>query len=920
MAVEEHRLVASYTLGRRRPNEIGRLPGMSLPWQFTVPQVGFGAAVALFAWFLTLVGAPKLWTFGLALPIALIGGRMMRRVQIDDRNFVQGLSGKLRQLQARRRHPQSKNRAADAISGNVVVGPDYSTWLVFSAEPQAFGTMSTAESRVAAVATVEQFVASISARRWRLMSATRITDPAEITAAMRRTTAAATWQRELQAESARLATKVMARRQFWLWVDIGDTAPRLGVKGLWSRLLRTAGFAPPARSAWIDRDAAAATTAEMVNGAPMDISLRPATEDEIASALDDVAGELVTHTLPEEDWPHLSHAGPCDGSRAVQAGNEGASTWRLGAAEWSEPRPGVAVAVRDAQAVAHMSAVVSGLPTHWWSPGGELLPRLDALGDRWDWVLSANVTEPTLAQARTRNQARQLKGQEAQYSGDDAGVPPELAVASELVEQERQALANQPGRSEYQVVAVISTQLQLRDIQLGDDEYGVLRDRLGRLRGIAAAARFRVTAPSGDQVAARRLWTPTRLSGSPLLRDYRQYVLSDGVAGLGPLLQSNIGDPQGALIGINDDRGTCEPVLFDPTLGPRGESVGGQPSSPAMGVVGKLGSGKSYFTKQGIRITLSAGGQCTVIDRSERGEYVRFAKAIAIAAPEISVTVVDVRDPSSGSIDPMRSQLGAHAAADAAVRLISVVAGIEAQSTVATAIEQAAREHPGNSLREVVEIARRRVPNDQDWDRVGAVMDNVAADRIGGAVFDPSRPPANLDADLVVLWAPGLALSETPDTLGDIAATAVVLGTAFIARGLVFADPDRFAALVLDEAWSLIEDPRVRGLVREGIRDGRKHNAGVWLITQSPGDLTEYPEIGELVGRVALFPVSSDSAAMECCELAGIDPEMGVKVLRGMGRGTMVWRDVFGRVGLVEVWSPADPALAHAMDTTPTAA
>ena len=76
-----------------------------------------------------------------------------------------------------------------------------------------------------------------------------------------------------------------------------------------------------------------------------------------------------------------------------------------------------------------------------------------------------------------------------------------------------------------------------------------------------------VSVPSGDQTTAREVWLP-KVSSARYLRDYAQVVLSDGLAGLGPLLQSRLGDPQGALLGVHDERGWLEPILFDPTLGP----------------------------------------------------------------------------------------------------------------------------------------------------------------------------------------------------------------------------------------------------------------------------------------------------------------------------------------------------------------
>ena len=171
----------------------------------------------------------------------------------------------------------------------------------------------------------------------------------------------------------------------------------------------------------------------------------------------------------------------------------------------------------------------------------------------------------------------------------------------------------------------------------------------------------------------------------------------------------------------------------------------------------------------------------------------------------------------------------------------------------------------------------------------------------------------------MVLHAPGLVLSERPETPADVAATAVVLGTMLVARALIFADPARFAGLLLDEAWALLPDGRARAVVTEALRDGRKHNAGVWLATQSPQDFSVSPELSQLLGNVALFGVSTEEAAFAAAELAGVDPELAAPTLMALPTGVMLWRDVLGRTGLVDVMLPADPRAAIAVETTPNA-
>ena len=917
-------IVAAYTAARRRPTELGSIQGYSIPWQFTVTQLAVGAVGAAVAGLLILVGVPWVLAVLPTAAVTLLCGRAVRRVRIDDRSLFAGVLGRLRSRATRRRvHPMSRQRTADVVAGNVMVGADHSMWMVLSVSPHSFGHLADPELRIEAVRAVEQLVASLSQRRWRIVSVMEETDPAEVAAQMAAAADTPSWQVEIDAETQRLNGLPLTRRSFFVMVDIGDARPPRG-RGQWLARVRVAtGFAPPARATWIDHDTAAAATAAAIAQAPRSMALRPATPSEVVRVLSRVPGAAPDVGGPEADFAHLMSTRPCPGAAEVGAGVvEGASAWRLGQAEWTEPRRGIAVARADTGSVAHMSAVVSLLPDRWLSPGGgELLWRLDALAESWDWVMDVTVVPPAVATAKARNLSRQLANQAAEYEREPSGPPPDLAIAADQIEDQRRRLAARSDAAEYQVTVVLATQMRLRGDELDDDEERVMRERLQRARSMAGFVGVRLVAPAGDQVIARRLWCPHRCGGVRLVADYRQYLLADAVAGLGPLLQSGIGDPQGAVLGVVDERGSFEPVLFDPALGPKAVTVGGAPRSPAVGIVGRPGSGKSVFTKRCVWTAAAGGGQVVIIDRSETGEYVHFAQALSIASPTLRVELIDVTDPDGPGIDPMRVGLGAKVSADATVRLLSVVAGLDPRGPIAVRLQLTAGRMASSPMADVVAAAAEGAAAEDaaTWSALAALVQVLGEDTIGSALFDPRRRAADLSANIVVLWAPLLSLTETPESPADIAASAAVVGMMLVARGLIFKDPGRFAALVMDEAWSQLKDPRALGIVVEALRDGRKHNAAVWLASQSPSDFTGRPEVAELLGYVALFEVGA-TAVNEACAVAGVDPEVAGDAIRSLDTGTMLWRDVYGRVGLVDVFLPAHPGIAAAADTTPTAA
>lgn len=916
------RTCQSFTAARRRPTEMGRIPGLSLPWTFTLPQVGVFVAALLMGLLLVRLGV-TVWVLVPLLGGAAAVGRALRRVRVDGRGFAAGAAGKVRFWLHRQSHKTLTDRSADLVAGNAAVGSDHSMWLLFAVEPANYGLLADTAEGLGSLAAVERLVLAVGGERWRLLSTVDQLSVSTVAARMRRASQEPSWEAEIAAETARIRSAELTERSFWLWVHAGRVPLGSNLVGWWQRALRAGGYTRPLRAGAIGWERLAARTEQIESRAAGSVPLRAATLDEVTELLDRVPlGATTPPVLAEpDDHPHLSLPQLSAGAVTVGRGLvQGASAWRRGTAEWCEPASGVALAATRHGAVAHTTAALSEIPSSWNVPGGgEVLWALDALEDPWDWVVDVTVTPHAVATARARNLDRQIAGQWSQHDGDPAGAPPELRLAAEQVAGQREALAERSDSDEYNITVLFSTAVRVA----GDDvatAVRTLRSRTHRLEARAAAVGMSVSVPSGDQVAARRVWLP-RVSSARYLHDYGQVVLSDGLAGLGPLLQSRLGDPQGALLGVHDERGWLEPILFDPTLGPRAKTVGAEPQSPSIGVVGSLGSGKSVFLKRCLWTTLAAGGQCVVADRSDRdvGEYVSFAQVVE-QVTDLRVEVIDVTA-GKVSLDPLRTLSDRRAAADTAVRLLSHVLDLDARSTVATQLGRTAARCHGRSMLDLVDTAAEgdKTTPPAVWAEHRNLITHLAENTVAGALFDPRRRPADLSADLVVLHAPGLVLADTTDTAADIAAAAVVLGMLLVGHAATFAHP-RFSALLLDEAWSLVRDPRAQASVVEALRDGRKHNTGVWIGTQSANDFTVNAELRELLGHVAVFRVLNLEVGTEAAKLAGADPDIAAPLLTSLPTGTMLWRDIYGRLGVVDVLLPADPRAAAAVDTTPAPA
>jgi hypothetical protein len=183
------------------------------------------------------------------------------------------------------------------------------------------------------------------------------------------------------------------------------------------------------------------------------------------------------------------------------------------------------------------------------------------------------------------------------------------------------------------------------------------------------------------------------------------------------------------------------------------------------------------------------------------------------------------------------------------------------------------------------------------------------------------------DADLVVFWAPHLALPDR-DTLTSehlarqmlpeqIIGNALLYLVAALGREVIFSDPGRFGAALYDEAWALLGSPHGQRLLLEGVRDGRKHNGAVWLASQHPADLG-HGELVDLLGPRFVFRQAPGAVDASLRVLGADHTSDAADVIAGLGTGECLYRDARGRIGRLQVTPPVLDHVAATFDTTPT--
>jgi len=569
----------------------------------------------------------------------------------------------------------------------------------------------------------------------------------------------------------------------------------------------------------------------------------------------------------------------------------------------------------DAGTTYQTVVAMADMPHHFRFPGGggEWLYHADNAGFPVDWCVRTRSVANADAQTKVRRKHRDLIGQIEEYDGELTGAPPQLAEAIRAIDDERGELGANPGEPELQATVLMS---------IAATSLPELEDRAGALAAMFEPHEYGLARPTGGQTALLRSMLPGT-PAAPVCRDYTQFMLARDLAAGSPFCGSDVGDPRGLLLGLSLDGGAGTPVLFDPAYGPRVNA------SPSLAAVGRLGSGKSFFLKRLCWDTVARGGQVVTIDRTQSGEYVRFA-----AAAPGRTQIVRLEAGSDVRLDPLRSFTG-HERIAVTLGFLSLLAGCSAHSEEGAALADAVdavAARPDAGLGEVVdELSRMGADPTKPDDAARGLARRLLHYRRSttGVLAFGDGPTVSLDADFIVFWAPHLALPSRETLMHEhssrmmlpeqVMGQALLYLVAAVGRRVVFSDPTRFGAALYDEAWAILASPHGQNLLIEGVRDGRKHNGAIWLASQHPNDFA-ISELEDLLGSRFVFR-QAHRAIPSALRFLGVGDSVdaGVTLEQGLGTGVCLYRDVRDRVGLIQVLPPALHELDSVFDTAPSA-
>ena len=808
---------------------------------------------------------------------------------------------------------------ARALAGNLVYSTEGRVWAVYRVTPLAFAHRP-GDAKLGVHSRLRALLMGLPEHAL-LLSACERLDPWSVAERMIEgvdLSRAPAWADVVAADAERLDEYHLFRRTHWLAFALDDPPGRGAHAAIAAAAAAVAGrFGVPPSPPRAKDVEARRRQAEAVRARLGSMSMRPATAGEVRWLYARAVRRGLDEPFYDQGWEPRAPGPSTSPSSPVLAPLTDAVFFEGGGPDDDDrPRHRRYLRVDTTVGTGYQALLaVADMPHDFVFPGGggEWFAHVDSAPFPVDWCVRLRSVPNAEAQVRARRQHRQLIGQLDEYDGEVTGAPASLAEAMAAVDEERTVLAGNPAERECQATMVFATWA---------DNLVDLEEQASALQAMFQPADYGLGRPTGGQLALFRSMLPGT-EPAAVCRDYTQFLLARDLAAGAPFTGSEVGDPSGMLLGASLDAGVFAPVLFDPAYGP---SIN---RSASIGVSGALGSGKSYLAKLLCWATVARGGQVVTLDRTASAEYVAFAAAVPGRSQVVRLTP-DARL----SLDPLRVFTGEDRRR-VTLGFCALLAGAPARSLEAAALAEAVdavAERTDARLADVVEELHRMAdrPGRGDPDAAAAGRKLAHFARLGPAQLAfGSGPPLALDADFIVFHAPGLALADRDTLLNEhlaeqmlpeqVFGQALLYLVAAVSRSVIFSDRSRFAAALYDEAWALTASPQGHALLLEGVRDGRKHNAACWLISQSPRDLGE-TELVDLLGARFAFR-QAKGAANAAQRLLGLDPnEETGELLEALGVGQCLFRDVRDRVGLVQVLEAAAEELRRAFDTNPATA
>ncbi|MFO7251172.1 MAG: ATP-binding protein [Actinomycetes bacterium] len=355
-------------------------------------------------------------------------------------------------------------------------------------------------------------------------------------------------------------------------------------------------------------------------------------------------------------------------------------------------------------------------------------------------------------------------------------------------------------------------------------------------------------------------------------------------------------------------------VHFDPLVA----AVRNRPT--AIAITGEPGGGKTTLALLLIYQMALRGVTIAVID--PKGDAESLVQLLQRRGRK--ARVVPLGSAAPGLLDPF--SFGDDLAtkktmATETLRLLLPRMSEERESAMIQAVAAVAN-GPSPSLGKVVEYLERA--DDPASRNLGAVLRSMSEMHLARLCFDPSGGERFETAGWTTVFTlGGLTLPDVTTNRDDYSyeqrlSVALLYLVAQFARGLMNGLDRRLPkAIFLDEAWAITSTPEGAKLVPEVSRMGRSRNTALVLVSQNAGDLLN-EQVTNCLSSVFAFRSTERVEVENVMALLGVEPtEEHKAVLRSLGNGECIFRDLDGRAGRIGVDLISEELLRW-LDTNPT--
>ncbi len=342
----------------------------------------------------------------------------------------------------------------------------------------------------------------------------------------------------------------------------------------------------------------------------------------------------------------------------------------------------------------------------------------------------------------------------------------------------------------------------------------------------------------------------------------------------------------------------------------------------AVAITGEPGGGKTTLALLMILQLALRGVTVAVID--PKGDAESLVKLLAHRGRR--ARVLPLGSAAAGLLDPFSfgdDLAERRTMAAETLRLLLPGMSEERESAMIQAVGAvAAADQP--SLGKVIE--HLEAASDPASKNLGAVLGSMSEMRLARLCFAPSGGD-RIDAEgwTTVFTLAGLTLPEAGLKRDDysyeqrLSVALLYLVSQFARRLLNGMDRRIPKAIVLDEAWAVTSTPQGAKLIPEVSRMGRSKNTALILVSQNAGDLLN-EQVTNCISGVFAFRSSERAEVANVLSLLGVElSDEHAAVLRSLGNGECVFRDLDGRAGRIVVDLISDD-LRRWLDTNPTRA